>query len=70
MKDFIPARYRATIYAIFAALGIAIGAVQVGFASAGEGQPVWLTVALAVYAFIGGAVGITANANTSAAISE
>lgn len=64
MKDVIPAEARAIVYSIFATLGVIIGAVQVGFAAASAGQPVWLTVTLAVYAFIGGAIGITAQANT------
>ena len=70
MKDIIPAEARAIAYAIFAALGVAIGAVQVGFAAAAAGQPVWLTVTLAVYAFIGGAIGVTARANVSKPAAE
>ena len=66
MKDIIPASAREQVYAWFAVLGVAIGATQVGFAAASAGQPVWLTVALAVYAFVGGAIGFTARANTPA----
>ena len=64
MTDFIPAHIRSGIYAVYATLGIVLGAVQVGFAAADAGQPVALTVALAVYAFLGGALGFTARANT------
>ena len=64
MTDLIPAHIRAHIYAAFAFLGIALGGVQVGYAAAELGQPVWLTVALAVYGFVGGALGLTARANT------
>lgn len=55
---------RAITYTGYALLGVALGAVQVGFAAAEQGQPVWLTVALAVYAFVGGAVGFTAVSHT------
>jgi len=40
-----------------------LGAIQIGFAAANAGQPVWLTVSLAVYAFIGGYMGIQAATN-------
>lgn len=61
--DIVPGHQRKQAYAVFAALGVLIGAIQVGFGAAQAGQPVWLTVALAVYAFLGGAIGATANAN-------
>lgn len=66
MNDFltsIPAGARKVVYAVFSLLGLVLGAVQVGFATATDGQPVWLTTALAVYAFLGGALGFTARAN-------
>ena len=63
----ISARVRQAAYAVYALLGVVIGAVQVGFASAELGQPVWLTVSLAVYAFLGTAFGIVAVGNTVAA---
>lgn len=64
MKDFIPAPVRQMVYGCFAVLGVVLGAMQVGFASADVGQPLWLTVSLAVYAFLGTAIGFTARANT------
>lgn len=66
LAEIIPAAYRSTLYVAFALVGVALGATQVGFASAEAGQPTWLTVALSVYAFIGGAMGFTASANTPA----
>lgn len=63
-RDIIPPNVRKPAYAIYALLGVVIGATQVGFASAEAGQPTWLTVALAVYAFVGGALGLTAATNT------
>lgn len=67
---FIPANARGIIYTIFGLLGLAIGATQVGYAAAEAGQPVWLTVTLAVYAFVGTGIGYTAASNTPAAPSE
>ncbi len=57
---------RRGVYNVFWALGLLLGATQVGFASAQAGQPVALTVALAVYAFLGGAIGYVASTNTPA----
>lgn len=55
---------RKVAYIVSFVVGLALGAVQVGFASADQGQPVWLTVALSVYAFIGAGLGLTAAQNT------
>jgi len=43
---------------------VVIGSIQVGYAAAEAGQPVWLTVALAVFAYVGGAIGYTAATHT------
>lgn len=65
LDDIIPAAARKKVYAVFALIGVILGAVQVAYASiASSGQPAWLTAALAVYAFLGGALGLTARANT------
>lgn len=56
---------RSKVYAIFWGLGLGLGATQVGFAAADIGQPVELTVALAVYAFLGAGVGYTAGQNVT-----
>lgn len=56
---------RKPIYRIFALLGLLIGAVQVGYSVVPDvEQPVWLSVVLAVYAFLGGAGFTLANAHT------
>lgn len=55
---------RQRVYTAFWVVGVALGAVQVAFASADAGQPAALNVALGVYAFLGGAVGYTAQRNT------
>lgn len=64
MTDILTPAIRSKVYAVYAVLGLVLGATQVGFAAAETGQPVWLTVALAVYAFVGGALGFVAQANT------
>jgi len=64
IQEMIPSTWRKIIYAGYAIIGVLIGAIQVGFAAAEMGQPVWLTVTLAVYAFVGGAVGLTASSHT------
>lgn len=56
-------RVRGVIYQVAAWLGLALGATQVGYAAAHTGQPVWLTVALSVYGFVGAGIGFTAWAN-------
>lgn len=61
----IPAKYRDLAYFLFGLLGLGLGGVQVGFLTAHAGQPVWLTVALAVYAFLGRGTGLLARANLS-----
>jgi hypothetical protein len=67
---YIPASVRGPIYMVFGVLGLGLGAAQVGFAAANSEQPVWLTVALAVYAFLGIGIGYTAASNTPAAPSN
>lgn len=58
---------RKAAYGIFVILGVILGATQVGFAAIeGAGQPEWLTVALAVYAFLSVPVGSLALVNTPA----
>jgi hypothetical protein len=63
LKDY--PEIRKVAYNVSTILGIALGAVQVGFASLNAGQPKWLTAALAVYAFIAGALGILAAKNVN-----
>jgi hypothetical protein len=64
VTDILSPATRQKVYAVFALLGVALGAVQVAFSAADSGQPEWLTVTLAVYAFLGGALGLTAASNT------
>lgn len=64
LTDILPPAQRRIAYVVFALLGVAVGAIQVGYGAAETSQPTWLTVALAVYAFLGGALGMTAASNT------
>lgn len=64
LTDVLPATYRKIAYLIYGLVGVGIGATQVGFVAANADQPTWLTVALAVFAYIGIALGFTAAANT------
>lgn len=64
LTDVMPAHVRRVLYVVFAVVGLALGAAQVGYGAAEAGQPTWLTVALAVYAFVGTGLGFTASANT------
>lgn len=56
---------RKPVYRVFALIGLVLGAVQVGFASADAGQPIWLTVAFGVYGFLAAAGFTVAQANTN-----
>lgn len=60
------AKARAAIYGAYVLIGLVIGALQVGFAAiAGVDQPDWLTISLAVYAYLGIPVGGLAAVNSS-----
>ena len=65
ISTYIPAAWRKPIYGAFAVAGVVIGAIQVGFAAAEVGNPLWLNITLAVFPFLAGAVGFTASANTN-----
>jgi hypothetical protein len=62
LKNYPEARKIA--YIVSFVLGGVLGAIQVGFAASGGGQPIWLNIALAVYAWVGTYVGIQAATNT------
>lgn len=64
LNDILPAKARQALYAVYAFLGLGLGATQVAYSAADAGQPTWLTVSLAVFAFVGTALGFTAAANT------
>lgn len=56
--DILEPQHRKVVYVAYALAGLILGAWSV------VEQPDWLTSALAVYAFVGTALGLTAGANT------
>lgn len=54
---------RQYLYAGFWLTGLILGALAVAFGSMSAGIPEWFTVATSVYAFLGAAVGYTAQSN-------
>lgn len=60
----IPPAARNALYLVSALVGLGLGATQVGYQAAEAGFPTWLKVALSVYAFVAGVLGLTASANT------
>lgn len=65
LTDILPPRARQAVYAVYALIGVILGAIQVAYLNV-AGQPTWLTVALAVFGFIGTALGATAASNITA----
>lgn len=63
---YIPATVRQYVYVGYAVTGVLIGATQAGYLAAQAAQPVALTVALGVYAYLGIALGFTAASNVHA----
>ncbi len=66
LVDVLTPGIRQKIYFGYALIGLMLGATQVGFSAAAQGQPTWLTVVLAVFTFIGTALGATAASNVTA----
>lgn len=59
LVDIIPEKGRKYFYAVFALVGVVLGAWKIADPSA-----TWVDTALAVYAFVGTAFGATAASNT------
>src|SRR5690606_15299509 len=57
-----PAAWRKPIYAVFAVIGVGLGAVASAYGP--EHVPAWHAVTMNVYLYVGGALGFTAAANT------
>ena len=60
----MPPKVRVYVYAAIGLVSLAVGAVQVGFASINEPNPEWLTVALAVVPFLASGLGAVALTHT------
>ena len=69
LKDILPAGVRRWLYIGYALIVLGEGATQVGYATAGGDQPTALLVAIAVTAYVGGALGLVAASNTSSSTS-
>ena len=65
MTNFPSARIRQAVYLVYTVVALICGALQVAYSSGGWGQPVWLTVGVAVLSFLGGALGFTAASNVT-----
>ena len=63
LTDILPAQVRRILYAVYALIGLALGAVQVGYSAGALGQPSWLIVTWAVFGFVGTGLGLTAASN-------
>lgn len=65
--NLLPAGVRGVFYTVYALTGVVFGGIQVAYGAMELAQPTWLTVALAVYAFVGGAFGLVAVSHTEEA---
>jgi len=63
LTDIIPATQRAKVYIVFAVIAAGFGTVQVVYLTTSTPQPMWLTVALALIAYVGTSMGALAKAN-------
>ena len=63
LTDIIPAEWRARVYAAYAFLAVALTVMQTVYLTTQTPQPMWLTVAFAVFAVVGTAIGAVAKAN-------
>jgi hypothetical protein len=54
---------RQKIYVIYALIGVILGAIQIAYSSLQLTQPPWLVAVLAIFAFVGGPLGLTAASN-------
>jgi hypothetical protein len=65
LNTVLPVRARRVVYCIYGILGVAVSATQVGYAAVPDGvQPIWLTVTVAVVAFLAAPVTALAVTNT------
>lgn len=62
LQNLIPPRGRIILYSVYGYIGIAVGAVQTAYLAIAE-QPVWLTITVAVYLFLGKPIGQLAGDN-------
>jgi protein-S-isoprenylcysteine O-methyltransferase Ste14 len=58
--SMLDARWRSIIYLLFTVVSVGLGSFQVWYGATASSTPTWLKGALAVVAYLGGAIGITA----------
>jgi hypothetical protein len=63
MTNFPSPKIRQAAYLVCTTVPLISGALQIAYSSGGWGQPVWLTIGVAVLAFLSGALGSTAASN-------
>ena len=63
LTDIIPASWRKAVYAIFALIAAAEGAMHTAYVTIGVADPKWLLIALSVTAYVGIAIGAVAASN-------
>lgn len=56
---------RQRVYDVFWVAGLLLGSLWVGFQTVGDTVPGWVSVAMAVYLYVGAAVGFTARQNVT-----
>ena len=59
----LPAQVRLVAYWVYSLGAVALGAIQIGYATIEAPQPDWLTVAIAVAVYLGAALGLVAGSN-------
>ena len=59
-------RLRKILYTAYAIIGFVLGSVQIAYSTAEYATPLWLAVALAVFAYAGVQIGVTARSKVSA----
>ena len=57
------AQARRIVYVVYAAVGLVLGSIQVWFGAVDSATPTWMKGVLAVFAYVGGAIGVTAASN-------
>lgn len=63
LEEIVGGEVRRRLYAVYAFLGLVLGATQVAFLTGGVEEPTWLRVTFAVFVFVGTQFGFTAAAN-------
>ncbi len=60
VAELITPGARRWVYATYALGSVTLGATQVGYSAGGFAHPTWLTIATAVWVFLGGSQGLLA----------